>query len=268
MFGPGVLDRTRAGVCAVGYLTVPMAEYLKDPSRPFFKVVGTGFLVRDTTVATNRHVIEGVHKLQRDNGFPDSQKALSFVYPTGVGQLQGALSTMGFVSAPQPPGPDIGFVEFQRPTNPEFQQCKPLPVGSISYIAAGQETAVMGYPYGTSMLTKEEKVYRFGPVIQHGHISAISPFDRVGLVTEILLDLRAAPGMSGSPVVWPGGGQVIGIVTEMLEATVAMALPLDSTSLTQFLQAHDAALASVPRAPSLPSPSSAPPTPPPSPADH
>jgi hypothetical protein len=98
--------------------------------------------------------------------------------------------------------------------------------------------------------------------------TAISPFDRIGLVTEILLDLRAAPGMSGSPVVWPGSGQVIGIVTEMLEATVAMALPLDSSSLTQYLQAHDAARASFSRTPTLPSPSSSQPNPPTSPTDN
>jgi hypothetical protein len=53
MIDPKVLNRIRHGICAVGYLTVPLEKYNEDTSRPYFKVVGTGFLVRPTIAITN-----------------------------------------------------------------------------------------------------------------------------------------------------------------------------------------------------------------------
>ena len=63
-----VLSRITHGICAVGYLTVPLERYNEDTAQPYFKVVGTGFLVRPTVVMTNRHVIEGLAEKQADLG--------------------------------------------------------------------------------------------------------------------------------------------------------------------------------------------------------
>src|SRR2546428_9591884 len=110
MFGQGVVERIRTSVCAVGYITVPWADYIKDVSRPYFKVVGTGFLVRDSTILTNKHVIEGLQTMQREFGFSDSQRLLSFVYPQSVGQAQVALAGIQFCSYPATKDPDIGLI--------------------------------------------------------------------------------------------------------------------------------------------------------------
>ncbi len=80
MIEEAVIHAVRNGICAVGYLTVPPGVYREDMTRPFFKVVGTGFLVRDNTAITNRHVIEGLREAQSDFGFPDDQRGLGFVY--------------------------------------------------------------------------------------------------------------------------------------------------------------------------------------------
>jgi len=54
-----VLARVRNGVCAVGYLTLPLADYINTYELPGqFTVVGTGFLVRlggHPKPAINRH---------------------------------------------------------------------------------------------------------------------------------------------------------------------------------------------------------------------
>jgi hypothetical protein len=51
MIDSTTLQKIRNGVCAIGYLTVPLVDYVKYYELPgMFKVVGTGFLVRETTV--------------------------------------------------------------------------------------------------------------------------------------------------------------------------------------------------------------------------
>jgi hypothetical protein len=76
-------------------------------------------------------------------------------------------------------------------------------------------------------------------LIQQGHISAISPYENTQRPTELMLDVRVAPGMSDAPVVRPSDGRLIGIVHSTVEATTAIAFPLHEGKLSQILQAHD-----------------------------
>lgn len=109
-----------------------------------FKVVGTGFLVRDTTVITNGHVINDLRTEQGKEHIPDAQLFLSFVVPRRNGPL------------------GIAF----------------------------------GYPHGSSLSEKDGRL-RWGPVLQQGWVSGVSPYEGSGAVDEILLNLRAEEGMSG-----------------------------------------------------------------------
>jgi hypothetical protein len=60
------LQKIRNGVCAIGYLTVPLFDYVKDDELPgMLKVVGTGFLVRETTVITCAHVLDDLQSESR-----------------------------------------------------------------------------------------------------------------------------------------------------------------------------------------------------------
>jgi len=120
-----------------------------------------------------------------------------------------------------------------------FQHISPLEISASPELRVTEEVAVCGYPYGTAMLKKNAEVYRWGPVIQRGFISAISPFDTTDAPDEILLDVRTASGMSGAPIFRPLNGEVIGIHHSGWEATTALGLPLTQDKLSAWLGWHD-----------------------------
>lgn len=239
MIDQGVISKVRNGVCAVGYLTVPLPTYLKDLTKPYFKVVGTGFLVRDTTVVTNRHVIEGLLEEQADLGFPDNQFFISFVAPHDTSDLQITLRMIRGFATHEILDLDVGFLEFQRKPAQQFKNIYPLVVSKDWNLRVTAEICVCGYPYGNAMLEKDGRVYRWGPVIQQGHISALSPFDTQEIPNEILLDVRTAGGMSGAPIFRPDSGEVVGIHHSGIEATTAFGLPLTKSIINSWLTKYD-----------------------------
>lgn len=240
MIDPKVISRVRNGVCAVGYLTVPLEEYIRNIQSPFFQVVGTGFLVRETTVITNRHVIQGLFKCQANFGFPTSQFFLSFVAPRDIPQPQITIRMIRHFGALANEEYDVGFLEFKVVKEEHFRDISPLEVASSFDLHVSDEIAVCGYPHGTAMLTKDTKVYRWGPVIQRGFISAISPFDTATVPDEILLDIRTAGGMSGAPIFRPSNGEVIGIHhSGWDDQTTALGLPFTKQYLSTWLDLFD-----------------------------
>lgn len=235
-----IINSVRNGVCAIGYLTVPLKEYEKNLLSPYFKIVGTGFLVRKTTVMTNRHVIEGLSKYQTDIGFPDSQFFLSFIVPGESTTLRVTPRMIQQFAALPDESIDVGFLKFNIVYKKHFQNISPLNIVTSPKLKVTEEVAICGYPYGTSMLAKNFKIYRWGPVIQRGSISAISPFDNTDAPDEILLDVRTANGMSGAPIFRPSNGEVIGIHYAGWEATTALGLPLTQDKLSDWLSIYDA----------------------------
>lgn len=232
-----VIRKITNGVCAVGYLSVPLAQYEKDPRSPFFHVVGTGFLVRDTTAITNRHVIEALFDSQLSLGFPSSQFFLSFVVPDGKGSFRNTVRMIRHFAALDTL--DIGFVEFHIVFQEHFKDISPLQIASTKAFRLTEEISVCGYPYGTAMLKRGHKIYRWGPVFQQGSISAISPFDGATDPDEILLDVRTAGGMSGAPIFRPSNAEVIGIHYAGWEATTALGLPLTQIDVNAWLALYD-----------------------------
>jgi len=244
MISKKVLASVRNGVCAIGYLTVPLTEYRKNPRAPYHQVVGTGFLVRPTTAITNRHVIEGLVDSRASLGFPTSQFFLSFVVPDRDLQLRNTIRMIRYFTALSSPSKDIGFVEFKIVHEAHFEDIRPLRIAKSLRLRVSQEVAVCGYPYGTSMLTRGSRIYRWGPVVQSGSISAISPFDTSTTPDEVLLDVRTAGGMSGAPIFCPHTGEVIAIHYAGWEATTALGIPLTRAQVSKWLTAYDQLLAS------------------------
>jgi V8-like Glu-specific endopeptidase len=232
----------RQSICAVGYVTIPIAQYIKDPGRPFFKVCGTGFVIHDELAMTNAHVLKSLNEAQVENGFPDNQRALMFVYPTAKQSVQVSVATINSVGISMRDDLDVGIVRYQKSNSPEFRKVVPLDIPSNVSISIGDPVAICGYPYGTSMLHRSERVYRWGPVTQRGFVSAISPYENVLKPDELLLDVRIAPGMSGAPIVRTMDAQVIGIVHSSWEATTAVGLPLTKEKVTRWVQAIEKAL--------------------------
>jgi hypothetical protein len=134
---------------------------------------------------------------------------------------------------------DIGVIEFTRDNTKEFDQCRPLrPIDNVGSLRPTQEIAVAGYPYGTDSLTipftEGKRIYRSGPVVQQGFISALAPYHSNKRITKILLDIRTARGMSGAPVFLPSTGEVIGVHEGGREATMAYAIPLDQRIMAEW----------------------------------
>jgi hypothetical protein len=237
MIEKNIITQITNGVCAVGFLSVPLTEYRKDTRSPFFQVIGTGFLVRPTTVITNRHVIEGLFESQANFGFPSEQFFLSFIVPDGKGSFRNTLRMIRHFATLD--SPDIGFAEFHIVYEEHFEGIHPLSLASAYNLKLTEDVAVCGYPYGTVMLKRNTRIYRWGPVIQQGSISAISPFDGAEKPDEILLDVRTAGGMSGAPIFRPSIGEVFGIHYAGWEATTALGLPLIQSNVDKWLVLYD-----------------------------
>jgi V8-like Glu-specific endopeptidase len=216
-----------------------MEEYKKDPTRPFFKVEGTGFLVRRNTVITNRHVIQSLLYSQKEFGFSNKQQLLMFVYPKGEAGWEVEFAEMGRLGFITDQALDVGFCDFAFQPKQELGEIMPLDLRTTERLSIGDPIAVCGYPFGHSMLHKDSKVYRWGPVVQQGFISALSPFDTAMEPEEILLDVRAAGGMSGAPVFRLTDGKIIGILHSTWEATTALALPIRREAVDAWLKQHD-----------------------------
>lgn len=236
MIDKEIIHKITNGVCAIGYLSVPLDEYKRKPRSPLLQVIGTGFLVRPTTVITNRHVIEGLFDEQEHIGFPSSQFFLSFIIPDGKGSFRNTVRMIRHFATID--AIDIGFVEFRIVHEEHFQGVQPLDLSNELDFSLTEDVAVCGYPYGTSMLMDEGQLYRWGPVIQQGSISAISPFDGAENPDEILLDVRTAGGMSGAPIFRPLTGEVIGIHYAGWESTTALGLPLVQPNVDLWLDQY------------------------------
>jgi V8-like Glu-specific endopeptidase len=239
MIGQQLLNTLRSGICAIGYTTVPVGTYLQNASAPYLKVLGTGFLIRNEVVITCRHVIQALLEAQEELGFPDDQRVLVFITPNNGAGVNIGVSTLGTFGFPTNSDIDVAFVECPRLEGPGFVLVKALPLRRAWDLRVTQQVAVCGYPYGHAMLQRNRRVYRWGPVVQQGYVSALSPFDNLGGPQEMLLDVRVAGGMSGAPIFLPDDAVVIGILTSAWEATTAVGIPVTEELATQWLTQFD-----------------------------
>jgi S1-C subfamily serine protease len=234
MIGHDVYARVRNGVCAVGFITEPLAVYRKNIDKPIFRVIGTGFLIEEQLVITNRHVIAGLMEAVIANVVPISQLFIQFVVPHPGGRLQVVPRMIRETSYLESPKLDIGFIRYKTVFEEHFEAISPLALADKWALSVTEPLAVCGYPYGTSMLFHDDYV-RLGPVTQQGHLSAVSPFDTTTMPDEILLDVRTAPGMSGAPIFKPEDGTVVGVHYAGMEATTAFGIPITRGSVQRAI---------------------------------
>jgi S1-C subfamily serine protease len=249
MIDARILDRLRKGVCAVGYLQSPLDQYAKDVEVPgSFTVVGTGFLVREEIVLTNRHVLDELERVVQTKGIPRSQLFLSFIVYRVRGDMKVLVRTprqIRAMYAVRDRKLDIGLIGFRVVNQEHFEGVEPVDLDDPISVRVSEEVAAFGYPHGNSLLEKEGRVNRWGPVLQQGWVSGIAPYESWGRPEEFLLDLRAAEGISGSPVFRPSTGKVIGVLhsgvrlrteagSELL-TTTAFAQPISDNTLAGWL---------------------------------
>jgi S1-C subfamily serine protease len=238
MISEEVLRRIYSATCSIGYLTVPISEYLRNPLERCYEIVGTGFLLGSTTVITNRHVINDLDDAKERKELERESFFVRFIHldPRGWVEHSRIIESTG---VREEENMDIGVIDFTRDDTEGFEQCQPLhPIDDLGALRVTQEIAVIGYPYGTDSLTipytEKKRIYRSGPVVQQGYISALAPYHTHKRITKILLDVRTAKGMSGAPVLLPETGEVIGVHEGGTEGTTAYAIPLDQRILREW----------------------------------
>jgi hypothetical protein len=170
---------------------------------------------------------------------------VEFVYPDGKGWSQ-TFSRIGPIFALVDPSDsgrfDVGLLSIRPPSTEAVPP--PVEFGSLDAVVTGAAVAICGYPLGDELLVKAG-LWRFGPVVHAGIISAVSPYDAAGPrdLTTFLTDINTAPGMSGSPVFLPESGLVIGLHYAGVQGTLGCAIPVDASRLTGWVDAFEAVLA-------------------------
>lgn len=235
MIDQDIYRSVRNAVCAIGYLTKPLEIYRENLDSDIFQVIGTGFLVEGPLIITNRHVIGGLFDKKITYLIPKTQLFIQFVAPHENSTLQLVPRMIREVSYLESPKLDIGFIKYKVVEEKHFKSIKPISIVKEWDLKVSERIAVCGYPYGT-YLQSSTHAFRWGPVVQQGHISALSPFDTAELPEEILLDVRTAVGMSGAPIFRPSNDEVIGIHYAGIEATTAFGIPLTQNMIDEGLR--------------------------------
>lgn len=245
-----VVRKIRLATCAVHRLNVKHEEAFAgigpgDQVSRVTSVRATAFLVRDTVLLTNRHVVEQIAAEHLQSGNHDHWY-VEFVYPRtdGEGWSQSFRRIGGIFAFVDPSGSgllDVGLLSIRTGTD-AFSS--PVELGNLEAVVTGAAVAICGYPLGDELLTKAG-LWRFGPVVHAGIISAVSPYDAAEprSLTTFLTDINTAPGMSGSPVFLPDSGLVIGLHYAGVQGTLGCAVPVDGSRLTGWVAAFESALA-------------------------
>jgi hypothetical protein len=141
----------------------------------------------------------------------------------------------------------VAFIGFEVVHPAHFQDVQAVAIDDPRSIRVSEEIAVLGYPHGNTLLEKNGRTHRWGPLLQQGWISGISPFDGLGVPNEFLLDVRGAAGISGSPVFRPSTGKVCGVLhsgTDEAITTTVWAHPISEDSLAIWLSEFERELES------------------------
>jgi S1-C subfamily serine protease len=243
-----VLNRYRNSICyiyGVYHVGVPK-------QRPGLRarLSGTGFVVAEHLLATNRHVAEPWYEdpeseaLMRRGATPILEKLIAFFpgAPTPVPVIPIVLSGNS----------DLAILRVEGSTG--AKQLEPLPL-SESPTPAGELVTVIGYPMGVAgMVAKspaaiyERLAYRhddIGAVNELAALALIRPSATVGHLGDVVgdklvYDAPTAHGGSGGPV-FNSRGQVIGVNAAFIDGFSGGTLGISIESLRPLIAAADKA---------------------------
>ena len=195
---PATIDRVKPSIVGVGTV--------QKTRRPPYKIVGTGFIVAD-----GNHVITNAHVIPKEINTAKLEYLSIF---TGKDKQMNARQA---VRVKVDEVHDLALLRFEG---------KPLPalsLGQSSRVREGEVYAFTGYPLGI--------IFGLYPVTHRGIISSIVPIalqanaanqlDPAQIkrlrrpYTVFQLDATAYPGNSGSPLFYPGSGEVIAVINKV-----------------------------------------------------
>ena len=242
-----VVARHRSSICyvyALYSLTPPPGSRYQRPQRT--RVSGSGFVVANGVIATNRHVLQPWFDDDEDEaeiarGYTPKLEKLVAFFPDRPIPIE---LTDVSVSRTH----DLAIAHF-APTA-ETANLRPLPLATEAAVP-GEAVVVVGYPMGvTAMLAKSpRKVYKrlayshetidiASDLAQHYLIRPSATYGHLGDVVEdkLIYDAPTAQGGSGGPV-FNSRGQVIGINAAYIDGfaggTLGVSVDALRTLLTQ-----------------------------------
>ncbi len=216
-----VVARHRDSICYIYALYSLQPPLGKRPWRPArTRVSGTGFVVANGLIATNRHVVEPWFDDDEDQAqirrgaVPKLEKLVAF--------FPGLATPVPLSDVQVSPAHDLAVARFTTPAGQPAP--RPVPLAGSAAVP-GDAVVVVGYPMGvTAMLAKSpRKVYKrlayssetieiARDLAQHYLIRPSATYGHLGDVVEdkLIYDAPTAQGGSGGPV-FNSSGQVIGV---------------------------------------------------------
>jgi trypsin-like peptidase len=203
--------RIRSGIVAF----VPKHhEQFKPGSLPFEFIFGTGFIVGDSMLATNAHIVDAFEKYRDANGKTAISALLFIKVPQGMLSVSVTVKNASKVNAVHggefyygPEGADVGLVVVDCVGLKKYGMML-----NNEIVEEGVEIATAGFPSGSVLMHLEDQLDHVSPTLQRGIISAVLPYAGATLPHGYLANIMVQGGASGSPVFLPDSGDVIGII--------------------------------------------------------
>jgi S1-C subfamily serine protease len=239
-----VLSRYRN---SIGYISgIYQVGFANQPAKIHARVSGTGFLVADGLLATNRHVAEPwygdteAEELIHRGAVPTLESLVVFFpgSPTPLNLAPGAVSSTD----------DLAVVKIEDSDKARGIPILPL---SKSKPAAGEAVTVMGYPMGIAgMVAKSPAGIYQRLAFRRNDLNAASELAALSLIrpsttcghlgdivgTKLIYDAPTAHGGSGGPV-FDSNAEVIGINSAYIDGFSGGTLGISAEALRPLIQA-------------------------------
>jgi Trypsin-like peptidase domain len=219
MFKAGLLKRVKASTVAIGLIN-------KD-TKDVISTFGTGFFISDKYIVSSAHVfsqclnynslykeknngLEGIYSAFRITSKEQKLDLETYRISESI-RLPAVKEVAGFNGSIDL---DIGLGKLDR-TSDGF-----LPIKEPGRLELYHDIAMCGYPSGRLSLIlyrNEDGVgMHMNPIIQFGHIAGLMPYDESSTPWGIQTDIVAIGGSSGSPIIDPSDGKVIGMAQQVI----------------------------------------------------
>ncbi len=241
-----VLNRYRNSICYIfGVYQVGFAE-----QRPALRarISGTGFVVANGLLATNRHVAEPWYgdpessALIRKGATPRLEKLVAF--------FPGLLAPLKIIPVTMSANGDLAVLSVED--SQAVSQLRPLPLAD-SPSNPGELVAVIGYPMGVlGMVAKSPPAVYERLAFRHDEVGAANELAALSLIRpsatcghlgdvvgdKLIYDAPTAHGGSGGPV-FNSHGQVIGINAAYLDGFSGGTMGVSVQALRPLIQAAE-----------------------------